>query len=292
MTLSPGTPLDPLLAVVLAIATVVIVPLGMGLFPGWRVARLAQPAFAVGVAAAIGVALPRGPIAGAAAGLWLAFVVVVALVAVHAWWSTERDLLGLIWPGATVFLVVGAGWLLADRLGLQPGGFTAPVVELTAVHFHYAGFASSVLAGLVRRATSSSHPRATAGMVVAVLAGTPMVAIGFTVNPGAQILGAAILTAGLLVLAWVTLFAVVPTVPTGPAVLLGASAIAVIIPMLLALHWAVGRNVAGVDALSIATMIRTHGVANAFGFVLLGLIGWRWVAEAGPHDPAAVDLRL
>lgn len=87
---------------------------------------------------------------------------------------------------------------------------------------------------------------------------------------------------GLLALAWVVLRLVVPTVERGAAILLAVSALAVVVPMLLATHWAAAVNLAGFEALPIPVMARTHGVANALGFTLLGLLGGRWALSRAP----------
>jgi hypothetical protein len=50
--------------------------------------------------------------------------------------------------------------------------------------------------------------------------------------------------------------------------------------MLLAVQWAVGHNL-GTPALSIPDMVRFHGVANAVGFSLLGVLGWRLARRPG-----------
>jgi hypothetical protein len=53
--------------------------------------------------------------------------------------------------------------------------------------------------------------------------------------------------------------------------------------MLLAAVYALGEFTAN-DWLSISTMVQTHGVLNAFGFVLCGLIARSLeAADRGPH---------
>ena len=47
--------------------------------------------------------------------------------------------------------------------------------------------------------------------------------------------------------------------------------------MMLAVQWAVGANY-GTPALSIPAMVHVHGVANAVGFALFGVAGWRLAA--------------
>ncbi|MEX1163156.1 MAG: YndJ family transporter [Nitriliruptor sp.] len=121
----------------------------------------------------------------------------------------------LVVAGAAGYLAVGAGWLLADRAGLEIAGFGAPFVQLTAIHFTFAGAVGTVLAWQAWQAWR----------------------------------------------AW----------------RLGASAVSVVVPMLLAVQWAVGANL-GTPALSIPVMAATHGAANAVGFCLLGVLGWRRAA--------------
>ena len=78
-------------------------------------------------------------------------------------WSRERFTLdeGLsravqtvfkqMFDAGLVYLAVGGGWTVLAWGGLRPLGFAAPIVLLTAVHFHYAGFALPLLTGLAGR---------------------------------------------------------------------------------------------------------------------------------------------
>ncbi len=140
------------------------------------------------------------------------------------------------------------------------------------MHFHYAGFTSSLLAGCALRRLPDR--------VLAVVAATatvvapPVVAAGFTLVGALQIGGAALLTFGLWLLAWVTVRHVVPQLRRPAAVALAVSSVSVLAPMLLAVQWAAGANL-GTPALSIPDMARTHGVVNAVGFSLVGVVGWR-----------------
>jgi hypothetical protein len=148
------------------------------------------------------------------------------------------------------------------------------MVALTAIHFHYAGFASATLAAcVVRHRPADRIARAAA---TAVVAAPPLVALGFAAVPALQVLGAVLLAGGLLALSAVILWSVAPTAPAAGRVLLTTSALAVIVPMLLAVQWAVG-HVVGTPALSIPDMARWHGAVNAVGFSLAGVLGWRLV---------------
>ena len=95
-----------------------------------------------------------------------------------------------------VYLPIGGAWLVASRLGIQPLGFGDTIVLLTAIHFHFAGFAAPLLAGFAGRAV---RDRQTASQVVALAAtgiilGTPLVAAGITFSPAVALVGAAIVS--------------------------------------------------------------------------------------------------
>lgn len=99
-------------------------------------------------------------------------------------------------------------------------------------------------------------------------------AVGFTTYGPLQIAGALLLTTGLWLLAWETLRRVAPATDRLPGTLLVLSALSTLAPMVLAVQWAIGSNYA-TPALSIPAMVRFHGIANAVGFALLGVLGWR-----------------
>jgi hypothetical protein len=273
-----------LLAGVLALATAVAVPAAVALQPaGARLrgtpAGRALP-LAAGSAAALAVLLDRSGPAAALAVPWLLFAVVLLLRAIQLWLRTPR-LHDLVWVASAGYLAIGAVWLLADRLGLEPAGFRPPFVQLTAIHFHYAGCIATTLAGCaLRREPASSAARlAAAGTVIA----PPIIAAGFLWLGALQIAGATLSTAALWLLAWVVLRRIVPTAPRPAAILLTISSLAVLAPMLLAIQWAIGHNF-GTPALSIPAMARTHGLLNALGFTLPAIAAWHLLPREGQED--------
>lgn len=168
-----------------------------------------------------------------------------------------------------------AGWMLSGRRPRRAAAAqTALLLGMNAGGLLFAG--ERIERRVLRALPSSPFARVA---TVAVLAGPAMVALGFTVVPVAQVGGAVLLTAGLWLLAGLTLVRVVPTVTATARVLLTVSSLSVLVPMLLAVQWALGANL-GTPALSIADMARTHGVLNAFGFALTGIVGWL-VARTG-----------
>lgn len=158
----------------------------------------------------------------------------------------------------------------------------SPFVELTAVHFCYAGFTAGMLATVAARRFAASRPAQTAVMLTLVLVGPPVVAVGFRFAPPLQVAGAVLLTLGLMMLSWLTVRVVVPA--TGDrlaAAMLAASSAAVVVPMLLAVWWAIGMN-AALPAPSVPVMARSHGLAHAIGFAFLGVLGWRRLQREEP----------
>ncbi|MDQ2856436.1 MAG: YndJ family protein, partial [Acidobacteriota bacterium] len=176
----------------------------------FRIAAFAQPLGAAAVV--ISFLLQQGIAAAALASAWL---IVAALIALHGLTRLlnrkNRGFEEIAVSAGLVYLSVGSGWLIMSRFGLQPLGFGDTIVLLTAVHFHYAGFAAPILSGLAGRVLvtqSISVQRLFALVVLGVIAGTPLVAAGITFSPvlglaGTVIISSALLLLGILVIGWV-----------------------------------------------------------------------------------------
>jgi hypothetical protein len=184
-------------------------------------------------------------------------------------------------PAAALgFLTVGGAWLVASRSGTLLG-YSAPIVELTAVHFHYAGFAATIMSALAFNALRDRSPRlgtVSAGAGLLVIAGTPITATGIATGVAAlTVVGPVVLAAGILTTAGLTAFVVAPKVSRPAArLLLMISAAAVVVPMLLGVDYALAR-VLPIPSLDLRTMAIVHGNLNAVVYSLLGLIGWSLV---------------
>ena len=285
---------------ILLLGVLVIVPLGLALIDALAeqrspLFRLAQASHALGaLAVVISGFLTPGYVAAGMATLWIVTTGSIGLDGLVSL-SRFRNLRGpaaanLSVLAAMMFLPVGAVWLLMSRLGIQPLGFGDTIVLLTAVHFHFAGFAAPLLTGL-----SGYHLQARAKLnalyalaVVCVIAGTPLVAAGITVSPVLALVGALVISLGLYCLALLNLVWIVPAIASPvPKVLLIVSSLAVVPAMILA----------GVYAYSIVfhklivdipQMAMTHGIINAFGFALCGLVAW---ALAGNHKRKDAELQ-
>jgi hypothetical protein len=275
-------------------------------------ARRAQP---VGAAAAVvALLMPEGAGAGLVAVPWLAVCLtatVGGIVLLGRVASGDALAVEIVrWPLAVVtlaaglgFLTVGGVWLVVSRLGLHPFGLSSDIVRLTAVHFHYAGFGMAVLAGtgLACADWMASRVALSLGSVTAI-AGPPVVAVGFVTDSAVGQVGGAIL---VTVAAWSVAFGtfllatsssqahvVVPTWGRGVAqwigrILLVVSSLSPLVPMLLAIQWALAQHV-DVPALSVRDMANTHGVLNGVGFVMAGLAGWLLAGVVSPETEPAL----
>jgi hypothetical protein len=263
------TPIDGLLA----FGIVVVAPLAATLVVPW--AGRPRTWTACGAAAAVALVLERGSVPAVVAALpWSVWTSAVAVRSLGGWWAAKDD--RRIDPAtlapvvAPMYLAFGAGSLVFSRAGLTFRHLVEPIVELTAVHYTYAGFVATTLAWcLVRRSAPTGWTRRASTLALTLfLVAPPVVAAGFfLVDPLPQVGGATLLLAATWTVAIVTL-------ATTRSWLLRISSLSVFVPMLLAVSWAAAQFW-DVPALSIPAMARTHGTLNALGFGLLGVLGRR-----------------
>jgi hypothetical protein len=244
-----------------AVALLATVPIGLRVLgtPAHRHAALARGA------AAASLLLPQGPLAGLLAVGWL-------LAAVHLSWIRRGA--SLPTRAALAWLPAAAGWLVADRFGIPPLGFSSQIVALTAAHFHHAGFIVSALLSRV-----GAH-RALAVHQV----GMVLVAAGITASDALEPLGAVCIVCALMV--WTSVAWQRRSACSGwRRRALTVSALAWLYPMLLALVWALAPFGPGVLVApltrTLSAMVAQHGAINAILLVLLGLVGLTPAASDG-----------
>jgi hypothetical protein len=176
-------------------------------------------------------------------------------------------------------LAVGGAWLVASRWGWRPMGIQEPIGLLTAVHFHFAGFATAMIAGATLRGAEARFAGCDRllgwlrAVVVLVLVMPFLVAAGFVISPGLKMVAAMVFSASVAALAgfvWLCARRVEDGVARG---FLRVAAGAVLAGMALSGTYAVADFVKS-ELLPIPRMASTHGVLNALGFCLLGLLGW------------------
>ena len=108
-----------------------------------------------------------------------------------------------------IYVSVGGVWLFLCRLGARPLGFGVAIVLLTAVHFHYSGFAAPILVGMTGRQIAESDPSSWhtfRALAIAVILGTPLLAAGITFSRTLETLAAFLLAGGLFALSFVVIF--------------------------------------------------------------------------------------
>ncbi|GIH02147.1 hypothetical protein Rhe02_02140 [Rhizocola hellebori] len=250
---------------VVALGMLAIVPLGLkltGRFSWWW--------YAAAVPGAVALWLPRG-------GFSATLAVGYAIGTVCLIWLVPRVFTIANVATATAYgcLSVASFSLVAERSGYHMMGFELDVLSLTVAHFHYAGFAAALIAGLLT--TASENPWGTAASL-SVPVGTAVVLVGYFLGDAVELAGAVILTAGMWMVAWLIWRQLRIVLP---ALLLGGT-------MLLAVDWAAG-HVFAVPHLSVSWMVATHGLANAIGFALCTLLALRKALQLGvsrPHLPA------
>jgi YndJ-like protein len=228
---------------------------------------------------------------------------------------------------AKIDLAVGGAWLVASRLGMRPMGIQEPIGLLTAVHFHFAGFATAMIAAAMLRFAERGIPpcgeerddggptlrpredriplfenrpstslRASSGwgdrvlgVIVMLVIGMPyVVAAGFVISPALKMGAAMVFSASVAGLAVFLRAQGWRANDRVARVLLQVAPVAVFAGMVLAGVYAVADFMKS-DALPIPQMARTHGILNAVGFCLPGLLGW--VVESSGQGPGVADQR-
>lgn len=265
------------------LAALAIVPLGLGLVrpdtAGGLPATLHRTAILLQPPAALLVIFAFTRPAGVGAGLlvipWAALGLLAAACGLFRVFERSTE---VVWRASAaaslLFLAFGTAWLLFSRLGIEPAGIEEPIVLLTAVHFHYAGMAAPVVVGLAARQAGARSGRVhslarTAS--ISVIIGTPLLAAGWAFLAPLKLVGTLALVLGLALFAVLVPLLRVP--PRSARLLLMVSALSALLPMAMALVYALGEHLE-TTWLGIPQMAVYHGSLNALGFSLCGLAGW------------------
>jgi hypothetical protein len=264
----------------LLLAVLVVVPLALALLQQQSPAYLTSHSAAIflqPIAAAFAViSLFHAP--GAPAALralpWLAFAAVMAFQG----WGPARSRPSLsrtAFQIARLNLLIASVWLVASRLGLRPLDTQEPIVLLTAVHFHYTGFATAILAGtaFASQETLARKSRWYLISVAIILSAPYLIAAGFVFSPCLKVAGVAALSLALVTFAAVQFAHTRQFLNPAARRFVRASCALIFLGMALALTYSLGEFLHR-DWLTIPRMASTHGLINGVGFVLSGLLGW------------------
>lgn len=266
------------LPLVPAFAILVCVPLALrAVGPGDSTGRLLVAGYPIAAAAGLlAIALPSGTLSAAVALFWLAFTLLAALHGLTRVFGAGRRIEELSVAAGFVYLAVGGGWLVLWRSGVAIMDFGEHVPLLTAIHFHYAGFASPILVGFVGRELRAAGTRLWpiyVGAASLVIVGPALVALGIAGVRTIEAPAAAILAVGTATVALLALAVVLGRLRGVARALLAVSSAAAIVAMTLASLYAVG-NPLGISAIGLEDMVRWHGSFNALGYVFCGLLAW------------------
>ncbi|MCP5468483.1 MAG: YndJ family protein [Deltaproteobacteria bacterium] len=209
---------------------------------------------------------------------WLLFSAVLALLALNR--LRHRGFMMLEeWAMdiACIYIFVGSLWLVASRLGLQLMGFGDVIVLLTAVHFHFAGFATAIILGLIGRMLKNFKDKKRLQqfypfLAFFVLMGMPLVATGITFRGHVEWFAVCIFALSMMVMAiFILKVCVVQAYDKSIAMMWKISAYSIFAGMGLALVYAWGLWRAK-PILLIPDMVVTHGFINSIGFAASALM--------------------
>ncbi|MDF9747706.1 YndJ family transporter [Natrinema salsiterrestre] len=279
-----------------ALAALVLVPLGVGLVDlprdatavtaTYRVAVFGQLPAALALVAAL--VAPQGSVVAVALAVpWLGVTGAIAFCGFGRL-TARRDgpLPELAIDAGLLYVPVAAAFLCMHAAGVSLR-FAPIIVLLTGVHFHYAGFALPLVVGLTGRVLTGDDGtfsatiagRATAASTVVTVAGIVLIAIGITFSPLVEVVAVTAFTAGVVGFALRTLRDVVPVTPRLPGLLLAVAALSLCWTMALALAFGYSALPGTPSLVTIPEMIRWHGSGNALGFALPALLAFRLLED-------------
>jgi len=279
----------------LALAVLVLVPLGAGMVAtppfGSRAGQLfAAAVVAQPVAAGLLVGsllVESGPLAAALAAPWVGVTGLLAAAALlrisdrEPWPLGEARAAETVLDAGLAYPTVASVALVMFHLDIV-FWFERVIILLTAVHFHYAGFVLPVATGLAGR-TLDAEDRLYRVLAAVVVGGPALIAVGISFSPLVEFVSVGGFTVAVATLGVYVVGRVVPGRPRRQALLVGASALALPVSMALALGYGVGAYTGNpVLGLDIGTMVALHGSLNALGFGLLGVVGWRLAVPSRP----------
>ncbi|GAA1610421.1 MULTISPECIES: YndJ family protein [Kribbella] len=247
---------------VVSLGMLIVLPLGLPLLPTRTTSTRWWFAFAV--PGAVSLWLPRGAVSIALASIYcVGTLVLIVLAAQHFWQHRKLSARQVALYTALATPSIAALALVAERSSYELFGFNLTVLSLTVAHFHFAGFTAALMAYLSADGLAA----------VSVPLGTVIVLLGFFLGDPVELAGAVVLTTGMWLVGW-KLWKRSRRAERSTAILLVVSGSVLVVTMLLAVTWALG-HVADTPYLPLQWMVATHGVANAVGFGLCGVLAMR-----------------
>lgn len=273
----PGTHYG-IIEILFFLAPWVVVPLGASLLAQRRPSQelLIASWMILPAAALVTVSLfvERSLLSACLASSWMLVCLIFVWDACgRLWISKGRAFVEFCFATGEGYLLVAGVWLVASRGGLHPFDFHEPIVLLTAVHFHFAGFASALLAGLTYdRLRGSAWARGVGMAAVGVVCGPGVLGLAFLAGPKFKLAAALLIAVSQFGLA-AGMFRVGLGARLGGRLLFCVAGGSLLLGMLLAAVWAFGEYPLQ-PFVDIREMAEFHGVLNALGLAVCGLLGW------------------
>jgi hypothetical protein len=207
----------------------------------------------------------------------------------YATWCMETFLRGIKWDTKIVylstlttfgFLTNASLWLLFDRLGVQPLGFSTWIVILTGVHFHFAGF--TLMASLTLFLYQNPDDKFVKTTILSIMIGVILTATGITTTQLGYshtletIAGVWMAFSALLAGFVFIKHSFLEKLPIRIMWLIGGTCL--ILAMVLAFLYAM-RSIITLETLTMPFMQAIHGTLNALGFGPLVLLGWAFKSD-------------
>lgn len=173
------------------------------------------------------------------------------------------------------FLANASLWLVFDRFGVQPLGFSMWIVILTGVHFHFAGFA--LMACLSLFLYQSPQNRFIQTAIFLTVIGIILTALGIVATQLGygqtleSISGTWVAVSSFFIGLFFMKKSFKQAQPTKALWFVGG--LCLVLAMVLASLYAL-RSVAPIEELTLPIMQALHGTLNALGFGNLVLVGW------------------
>jgi hypothetical protein len=218
---------------------------------------------------------PSGITAALLAGCWFLVCLCIALGGINRLLTFRAESFPqFCFAIGECYIAVGGVWLVMSRAGLHPAGFQEPIVLLTAVHFHFAGFLSSIFAGLTyNQLQFTNWTKPLHLILLGALLGPGLLGISFLISPKLKLVAVILVVIGQCGLA-IGIARISATIARGASsVLLALAATSVVAAMIYAALWALGEYPLQ-PMTDLSHMERIHGVLNSIGFGAIGLLGW------------------
>ncbi|WP_027963971.1 YndJ family protein [Halalkalibacillus halophilus] len=190
-----------------------------------------------------------------------------------------------------MYMALGGAWFSIFQFGIDVMDFGAQIILLTAIHFHFSALITPIFIGMLGRSSRQSQGSVSIVyrvMAVGVIISPMGIAIGITYSRLIEFMFVVVFVISLGAYAYYTVVKGRKLVDhTLAYLLLLLSSLTIVFTMLLAFYYGLGRLLRA-ELISIPDMVVVHGIGNAFGFVLLGVVGWLLVRPGMAFKPYGV----